>query len=66
MNFLTKPRKPIPKISAKRQVQVDEYFNKGQLLNDTAHFLAVCRGCHQKIELSPLWAKENGYSEKRN
>jgi len=34
-------------------------------LIDDNHFLAVCRPCHQKIELNPLWAKENGYSKSR-
>lgn len=37
----------------------------GDLLCDTEHFLATCRMCHQKIELNPVWAKENGYSENR-
>jgi len=29
------------------------------------HFLALCNGCHVRIELNPDWAKENGYSESR-
>lgn len=29
------------------------------------HFLAVCRTCHDKIEMNPIWAKENGYSISR-
>ena len=37
----------------------------GDLLTDKRYFLAVCRGCHQKIELNPLWAKENNYSLNR-
>jgi hypothetical protein len=37
----------------------------GALLCDVAHFLSVCRTCHQRIEINPTWAKENGYSESR-
>ncbi len=37
----------------------------GDLLCDVAHFLAVCRTCHQRIELQPNWSKEMGYSESR-
>ena len=37
----------------------------GKLLTDTRYFLGVCRECHNKIELEPLWAKENGYSLNR-
>lgn len=29
------------------------------------HFLAVCRACHDRIEMNPIWAKENGYSISR-
>ncbi len=32
------------------------------LLTDDTFFLAVCADCHKKIELEPIWAKENGYS----
>lgn len=37
----------------------------GKLLTDISYFLGVCRECHNKIELEPLWAKENGYSLNR-
>jgi hypothetical protein len=37
----------------------------GKLLTDTRYFLGVCRECHNKIELEPLWAKENNYSLNR-
>lgn len=37
----------------------------GALLWNKYYFLAVCRECHNKIELSPLWAKANGYSVSR-
>lgn len=37
----------------------------GDLLTDTRYFLPVCRDAHQKIELNPEWAKENGYSLNR-
>lgn len=37
----------------------------GDLLTDVNFFLAVCRGCHTRIETNPEWAKENGYSLNR-
>ena len=37
----------------------------GKLLTDINYFLGVCRECHSKIELEPIWAKENGYSLNR-
>lgn len=37
----------------------------GSLLTDTAHWLAVCRPCHQWIETNPKEAKETGFSENR-
>lgn len=37
----------------------------GDLLMDKSKWLAVCISCHQKIEHSPEWAKENGYSDSR-
>ena len=37
----------------------------GQLLTDTKFFLAVCRPCHDWIELNPKEAKELGYSINR-
>jgi hypothetical protein len=37
----------------------------GKLLTDISYFLGVCRECHSKIELEPMWAKENGYSLNR-
>jgi len=38
----------------------------GNLLIDTRYFLSVSREAHIKIELNPIWAKENGYSLNRN
>lgn len=29
-------------------------------LTDTAFFLAVCRGCHDRIHYNPTWAYETG------
>jgi hypothetical protein len=46
----------------------DIHHKKGRensLLNDLTYFLGVCRCCHSKIELNPIWAKENGYSLNR-
>jgi hypothetical protein len=37
----------------------------GDLLCDTDHFLGCCNTCHQKIEMNPEWAKNEGYSESR-
>ncbi len=37
----------------------------GDLLTNINNFLAVCRKCHQKIELNPIFAKEQGYSKTR-
>lgn len=37
----------------------------GNLLNDTKHWLAVCRACHDWIELNPIEAKELGFSINR-
>lgn len=30
-------------------------------LNDTQHWLPVCRRCHDLIHSNPAWARENGY-----
>lgn len=38
----------------------------GDKLTDKSGFLAVCRYCHQKIELNPEWAKKRGFSTNRN
>lgn len=37
----------------------------GSLLTDKRYFLAVCRNCHNYIEMNPLWAKEKGFSLSR-
>lgn len=37
----------------------------GWRLNATEYFLAVCRCCHDRIELNHEWAKEQGYSINR-
>lgn len=37
----------------------------GSLLVDDTNFLAVCRNCHQFIELNPKIAKELGFSTNR-
>ncbi len=49
----------------------DEYYdewaeqNDIPLLNDVRWWKAVSREGHQKIEMNPKWAKENGFSESR-
>lgn len=35
---------------------------EGDKLNDVNFFLAVCPGCHRKIETDTKWARDNGYS----
>lgn len=37
----------------------------GDLLTDESNFLAVCRNCHQEIELNPAMAKEKQFSNSR-
>jgi len=32
------------------------------LIHDSRYFMAVCRGCHEYIELNPEWAKKNMFS----
>jgi hypothetical protein len=59
---------PICQVEGCKRFATDIHHRKGRLgalLCDVTHFLAVCRGCHQKIEINPTWAKENGYSESR-
>ena len=46
----------------------DIHHKKGrveELLTDKKYFMALCRPCHQKVELNPEWAKENNYSLSR-
>lgn len=38
---------------------------RGIYLNDSSTFLAVCRNCHNYIELHPDFAKQKGYSLSR-
>jgi len=37
----------------------------GELLTNVSKFLAVCRTCHDEIEMNPDMAKEMGLSESR-
>jgi len=37
----------------------------GNLLVDVDNFVAICRPCHDYVELNPLWSKENGFSKNR-
>lgn len=37
----------------------------GDLLTDTAHFVAICRSCHHYVEGHPTEAKEMGLSKSR-
>jgi len=37
----------------------------GELLFDPENFLACCMECHIAIEISPVWAKAQGYSISR-
>lgn len=50
------------------KVSEDVHHKKGRvgkLLYDERYFLAVCRDHHREIEINPVSAKENGYSESR-
>ena len=51
------------------QVSTDVHHMKGRigdLLLDQTHWLSVCRGCHNWIELQPEQAKQMGFSKNRN
>lgn len=37
----------------------------GSLLTDKRYFVALCRGCHNRVEENPIWAKKHGYSKSR-
>lgn len=37
----------------------------GKRLNDTKHWLAVCRESHDRIHRDPAWAYERGYLQPR-
>lgn len=59
---------PLCQVDGCRRFASDIHHKKGkigELLCDASHFLAVCRTCHQRVELQPNWAKEMGYSESR-
>jgi hypothetical protein len=59
---------PICQVDGCKRFATDVHHRKGRLghlLCDVTHFLAVCRPCHQHIEIAPSWATENGYSESR-
>lgn len=46
----------------------DTHHSKGKvgdLLTDVRYFVALCRACHSKIEVSPNLAKELGFSLNR-
>lgn len=36
-------------------------LGRGGERNNLDNFLAVCRGCHNKIHADPKWAEENGH-----
>jgi len=59
---------PICEVHNCGQSSFDIHHKKGRigkLLIDINHFMAVCRKCHDYIELHPEWAKIQGYSENR-
>ena len=39
---------------------------RGKHLTDVSNFLAVCRECHNRIELNREWAYEKGYLKLRS
>lgn len=38
---------------------------RGEFLCDVSTFVAVCRNCHNMVELNPIWAKQAGFSQSR-
>ena len=57
---------PFCKVCGKRASDIHHKKGReGNLLTNKSYFLAVCRTCHQYIELHPEWAKEKGYSLNR-
>jgi hypothetical protein len=50
------------------KIATDVHHKEGRIgdkLLDIGTYLAVCRGCHQKIEEDPKMAKENNFSNSR-
>lgn len=39
--------------------------DNAELWNDTSYFMAICRGCHTKIEEGGAWVYERGFKERR-
>ena len=56
----------IPGVCTGRATDVHHRAGRvGDLLTDKSNFLAVCRECHNEIEMRPEWAKEKGFSRSR-
>ena len=64
--FLLKPENQICPITGEPTTDVHHMRGRvGTLFLDTRYWLAVSREGHRKIEESPAWAYEMGYSLKR-
>ena len=61
-------KNPICQVDNCQLKSVQCHHKKGRVGDnylDTTTWLAVCNDHHHKIEMNPVWAKEQGYSESR-
>lgn len=67
MDFLNKPENKMCRVFTKLQATEVHHMKgrTGKLFLDQKFWLAVSRKGHQKIEMNPDWAKENGFSLNR-
>lgn len=64
--FLNLPENKICPVTKGRTTEVHHMKGRiGKLLLDKRYWLAVSRKGHQRIELNPEWAKEQGFSLSR-
>ena len=58
---------PTCEVRGCNRVATEIHHRRGRLqyLCVVEYFLAVCRPCHQHIEMNVDWSKENGYSVNR-
>lgn len=45
----------------RKSQDIHHVAGRGSLLNDTEHFMAVCRPCHDGIHARPSVAREKGW-----
>lgn len=60
---------PVCKVNAEgctgRTTEVHHKKGRGKYLLVVSTWLPCCHNCHHKIEMNPVWAKENGFSISR-